>query len=63
MSLYKRGRIWWVSFTVPGRPKIAESTGTTDKVQAQRHLSGVAERRFTLIMSRGGCAQAVGRLW
>jgi integrase len=37
VSLYKRGRIWWVSFTVPGRPKIAESTGTTDKIRAQEY--------------------------
>lgn len=37
MSLYKRGRIWWVSFTIPSQPKIAESTGTTDKTLAQEY--------------------------
>jgi integrase len=34
MSLYRRGSIWWIELTSHGR-RIRESSGTTDKKQAQ----------------------------
>jgi integrase len=34
MSLYRRGRIWWIKFTQDGR-RIRESSGTTNKKEAQ----------------------------
>lgn len=36
MSLYKRGRIWWVGWQIGGQP-IAESTGTADRAEAQEY--------------------------
>lgn len=38
MSLYKRGRIWWLRLTIGG-PEIRESTGTTDKEAAKEYLA------------------------
>lgn len=35
MSLYKRGEIWWVSFTTPGGQRIRQSAQTASKQQAQ----------------------------
>ncbi len=35
MSLYKRGKTWWISFTTPGGERIRRSAGTADKSQAQ----------------------------
>ena len=37
MSLYQRGRIWWVKLTVRGRPPTRESTGTADRTAAQEY--------------------------
>lgn len=37
MSLYKRGNIYWVSFTSPGGQRVRVSTATTDRTQAQEH--------------------------
>lgn len=38
MSLYKRpeSEIWWVSISVPNAPRLRETTGTTDRQEAQR---------------------------
>lgn len=36
MSLYKRGRIWWVSWQIDGKP-FAETTRTTDRAEAQEY--------------------------
>lgn len=36
MSLYRRGRIWWVEITAHGR-RLRESAGTTDKKAAQEY--------------------------
>jgi integrase len=36
MSLYRRGSIWWIELTSHGR-RIRESSGTTDKKQAQEY--------------------------
>ncbi len=38
MSLYKQpgSDIWWMRFTVPGYPRVRESTGTTDSKEAER---------------------------
>ena len=37
MRLYRRGKrgIWWVDFTVAGRPRFERSTGTTDEAAAR----------------------------
>lgn len=37
MRVYRRGArgIWWVDFTIPGRPRFKRSTGTTDEAAAQ----------------------------
>ncbi len=37
MSLYLRGKIWWVRFTDPSGKRIQESSGTSDKVAAQEY--------------------------
>jgi hypothetical protein len=37
MSLYKRGRIWWVKLTGRGAPALRESTGTADLDAAQEY--------------------------
>lgn len=38
MSLYKRddSDVWWVNISVPGQPRIRQSTKTSDRVEAQR---------------------------
>lgn len=36
MALYKRGSIYWVSFTDPSGKQIRRSSGTTDRAQAQQ---------------------------
>jgi integrase len=35
MAIYKRKKVWWVSFTAPGGKRIRRSAGTEDKKQAQ----------------------------
>jgi len=35
MSLYKRGKTWWVRFTSPSGERIQRSSGTSKKQQAQ----------------------------
>ena len=35
MSLYRRGRIWWIRFTTPSGQRIRRSAGTRDKQAAQ----------------------------
>ena len=35
MSLYKRGEVWWVRFTVPEGQKVRQSTGTTNRRKAK----------------------------
>ena len=35
MSLYKRGKIWWMRFTTPSGKRIRVTTGTEDRTQAQ----------------------------
>lgn len=35
MSLFRRGEIWYASYSLPGEKRIKESLGTTDKRQAQ----------------------------
>lgn len=37
MSLYKVGDIWYAYICVKGRPRIRESTGTSDRADAQRY--------------------------
>jgi integrase len=37
MSLYKRGKTWWVRFTAPGGERIRRSTETADKQAAQEY--------------------------
>ena len=37
MSLYKRGNVWWVSFTSPSGKRIRQTTGIEDKEQAQEY--------------------------
>ena len=34
MSLYKRGKTWWVSFTAPNGQRVRCTSGTEDKTQA-----------------------------
>lgn len=38
MPLYKQAgsEIWWASISVPGRPRLRESTGHTDRAEAQK---------------------------
>lgn len=35
MSLFRRGEIWYASYSLPGGKRIKESLGTKDKRQAQ----------------------------
>nr|WP_052452409.1 site-specific integrase [Noviherbaspirillum autotrophicum] len=35
MSLFKRGKTWWIDFTTPGGERIRRSAETEDKTQAQ----------------------------
>lgn len=35
MSLFKRGRVWWIDFTTPSGERIRDSARTKDKAQAQ----------------------------
>ena len=37
MSLYKRGKTWWVRFTAPNGERIRRSAGTKDKQAAQEY--------------------------
>lgn len=37
MSLYKRGKVWWVRFTSPNGEQIRCSSGTGDRQQAQEY--------------------------
>ncbi|MEX1670337.1 tyrosine-type recombinase/integrase [Zhongshania guokunii] len=37
MSLYKRGKVWWVKLTSPADERIYRSTGIEDKEQAQEY--------------------------
>ena len=37
MALYRRGKIWWISFTAPTGGRIRRSTGTTNKEEAQEY--------------------------
>lgn len=38
MSLYRRpdSDVWWANIVVPGKPRIRQTTGTTDRAEAQR---------------------------
>lgn len=35
MSIFRRGEIWYASYSLPGGKRIKESLGTADKRQAQ----------------------------
>lgn len=35
MSIFRRGKIWYASISIPGKKRVKESLGTTDKRQAQ----------------------------
>lgn len=35
MGVYKRGEVWWISFTTPNGRRIRQSAGTRDKTAAQ----------------------------
>ncbi len=37
MSLYRRGKTWWVRFTAPNGQRIQRSSGTRDKLEAQEY--------------------------
>lgn len=37
MALYKRGDVWWASFTAPNGRRIRRSTGTSDQEQAREY--------------------------
>lgn len=37
MAIFKRGGIWWVDITVPGRPRVRESSGTDKEEQAKEY--------------------------
>lgn len=52
MSLYKRGSIWWSSFSINGR-RIQASTGCSDRKKAaeweKQKITAVAEEKYTRI--------------
>ena len=37
MSIYKRGRVWWIRFTTPGGKLVRQSSQTEDKQAAQEY--------------------------
>ncbi len=37
MSLYRRGKTWWVRFTAPNGQRVRSSTRTEDRVKAQEY--------------------------
>jgi integrase len=51
MGLYKRGKIWWVSFMVPGLGQHCQSTGTSNKRLARKILD---MRRAEIVEGRFG---------
>lgn len=37
MSLYRRGRTWWVRFTAPDGRRVQQSARTQERIRAQEH--------------------------
>ena len=35
MSLFKRGKTWWISFTIPSGERVRRSAATEDRIQAR----------------------------
>lgn len=58
MSLYRRGRLWWIKLTANGRP-IREPTGTADKKAAQEYH----EKRRGEIWRQGKLGEAAPVTW
>jgi integrase len=54
MGLYRRGKIWWISYMVPGVGQLCKSTGTTNRRQAKQILdirrAEIHEGRFSSLL-------------
>jgi len=48
MSLYKRGKTWWVSFTAPNGKRVRSSAGTESKIQAQEFHDKLKVKYWTI---------------
>ncbi len=48
MSLYKRGKTWWVAFTAPNGQRIRCSSGTREKDQAQEFHDKLKVKYWTI---------------
>lgn len=46
MALYRRkdSNVWWVDVSLPGQPRVRQSTGTADKAEARRIEATITER-------------------
>jgi len=61
MGVYKRGRIWWLSYTIDGR-QVFESSGSTTRKEAENALvmrkaaivQGTLQRRFRVTNKANG---------
>lgn len=66
MGIYKRGRIWWLSYTIDGR-QVFESSGSTSRKDAENALvmrkagivQGTLQRRFRVCRTAKGVTLAV----
>ena len=56
MGLYRRGKIWWMSYTLPGIGARCETTGVSNKKRAQQILDSrrgeIADGRFNLLKAQ-----------
>ena len=63
MGVYKRGRIWWLNYTLHGR-QIHESSSSTSRLDAENALAirraeilqGKLRRNFRVAQTSGGAA-------
>ncbi len=46
MSLYRRGKTWWVRFTAPDGQRVQQSAGTQDRVRAQEYHDRLKAERW-----------------
>lgn len=47
MALYKRGNVWWVSFT-HGKQRVQQTTGTSDRLAAQQYYDKLKADRWSI---------------
>ncbi len=48
MSIYRRGKTWWVRFTTPSGERVRRCAGTTDRTQAQEYHDRLKARYWEI---------------